>query len=67
MAEIKKNGGEAIFVQVDVAQAAQVEKMVRVAVETYGRLDVLFNNAGLTIQMQRDRCRGNLDSCVSQA
>lgn len=49
VAEIKKDGGEAIFVQVDVAQAAQVEKMVQVAVETYGRLDVLFNNAGLTI------------------
>lgn len=49
VAEIKKNEGEAIFVQVDVSQAAQVEKMVRAAVETYGRLDVLFNNAGLTL------------------
>ncbi|MFN8453116.1 MAG: SDR family oxidoreductase [Anaerolineae bacterium] len=49
VAEIKKNEGEAIFAQVDVSQAAQVEKMVRAAVETYGRLDVLFNNAGLTL------------------
>jgi NAD(P)-dependent dehydrogenase (short-subunit alcohol dehydrogenase family) len=48
-AEIKANGGEAVFVRVDVSQAAEVEQTVRVAVETYGRLDILFNNAGLTL------------------
>lgn len=49
VAEIMANGGEAVFVRVDVAQAAEVERMVRAAVETYGRLDILFNNAGLTL------------------
>ncbi len=45
--EIGRTGGTAIFVKVDVSQPSQVEAMVREAVETYGRLDVLFNNAGI--------------------
>lgn len=49
VAEIRNEGGVAIFAQVDVSKAAQVEAMVRLAVETYGRLDILFNNAGLTL------------------
>src|SRR5712691_1406236 len=44
---IKAAGGEAAFVQTDVAQAAAVETMVKKAVETYGRLDCAFNNAGI--------------------
>jgi NAD(P)-dependent dehydrogenase (short-subunit alcohol dehydrogenase family) len=44
---IKDGGGEGIFVQTDVRVAAQVENMVNKAVETYGKLDVAFNNAGL--------------------
>ena len=47
--EIKANEGEAVFVQVDVSKAAEVEQMVQTAVEMYGRLDILFNNAGLTL------------------
>lgn len=43
---IKKQGGEATFVRADVSQAAEVEAMVKEAVETYGRLDCAFNNAG---------------------
>jgi len=44
---IKKAGGEAIFVKVDVSKAAEVEAMVNKAVEAYGRLDCTFNNAGI--------------------
>lgn len=43
---ITENGGEATFVQVDVTSAAQIEAMISKAVETYGRLDCSFNNAG---------------------
>ncbi|BAY87568.1 short chain dehydrogenase [Calothrix parasitica NIES-267] len=43
---IKKQGGEATFVRADVSQATEVEAMVKQAVETYGRLDCAFNNAG---------------------
>ncbi|PAU84100.1 short chain dehydrogenase [Halorubrum salipaludis] len=40
-------GGDAAFVEVDVADASSVERMVDVAVETYGSLDVAHNNAGI--------------------
>lgn len=43
---IKRSGGEAIFVAADVAQRAPVESAVKKSVETYGGIDVLFNNAG---------------------
>ncbi|MGH7965744.1 MAG: SDR family NAD(P)-dependent oxidoreductase, partial [Candidatus Binatia bacterium] len=43
---IKAAGGEAVFVKTDVAKAADVAAMVRQTVETYGRLDCAFNNAG---------------------
>ena len=43
---ITETGGEATFVQVDVSQATAVEAMISKTVETYGRLDCSFNNAG---------------------
>lgn len=50
---IKENGGEAIFVQTDVTNPELVENMVNLAVEQYGKLDILFNNAGVTIEEQK--------------
>ena len=47
VARIRGEGGEAVFVQVDVAESAEVERMVRTTVETFGGVDVLFNNAGV--------------------
>jgi NAD(P)-dependent dehydrogenase (short-subunit alcohol dehydrogenase family) len=46
---IKRNGGEAIFVETDVSKAAAVEKMVQTTIDTYGKIDILFNNAAVTI------------------
>jgi NAD(P)-dependent dehydrogenase (short-subunit alcohol dehydrogenase family) len=46
--EIRQAGGEALFVRTDVAQAAEVEALVRQTVATYGRLDCAFNNAGIS-------------------
>ena len=46
-ARVREEGGEAVFVPVDVADSGQVERMVRCAVEAFGRVDVLFNNAGV--------------------
>jgi len=44
---VKTAGGEAVFVETDVSQAASVEAMVQAAVDTYGRLDCAHNNAGV--------------------
>jgi NAD(P)-dependent dehydrogenase (short-subunit alcohol dehydrogenase family) len=45
--EIRSQGGEAFFVETDVAKSAQVEAAVRKTVEVFGRLDFAFNNAGI--------------------
>src|SRR5918996_3846000 len=45
--EIEGGGGEATFVHADVSSAYDAEGMVRYAVETYGGLHVLMNNAGI--------------------
>ena len=45
-AAIEAAGGEARFVATDVAEPAQVEAAVRVAVDAFGGLQVLYNNAG---------------------
>ena len=44
---IKQQGGEAIFIKTDVSKAQDVQKMVKAAVDAYGRLDVLYNNAAV--------------------
>lgn len=45
--EIVANGGEATFVEADVSESSDFRNLVETAVETYGSLDVLFNNAGI--------------------
>lgn len=44
---IKDAGGEATFVKADVSKASEVEAMVAKVIETYGRIDCAFNNAGI--------------------
>lgn len=44
---IRATGGEALFVHTDVSDAASVQALVTAAVESYGRIDVAFNNAGI--------------------
>ena len=46
--KIKENGGEAIFVKTDVAKLADHEALVAATLGTYGRLDIVFNNAGVS-------------------
>jgi NAD(P)-dependent dehydrogenase (short-subunit alcohol dehydrogenase family) len=43
----KAAGGEAIFVQSDVSKSADVQALVKKTVDTFGRLDIAFNNAGI--------------------
>lgn len=44
---INRAGGEATFIKCDVSRAGEVEAMIDTCVQTYGRLDYAFNNAGI--------------------
>jgi NAD(P)-dependent dehydrogenase (short-subunit alcohol dehydrogenase family) len=46
---IRRTGGQAILVEADVSAAADVERMVGTTLATYGRIDILVNNAAVTI------------------
>jgi len=44
---IKGAGGEASFVEVDVSKSADIQRMINTAIDKYGRIDILYNNAGI--------------------
>ncbi|MCM3609927.1 SDR family oxidoreductase [Planococcus sp. MERTA32b] len=46
-AENLKSSGEAAFVKVDVASEESVENMIKFAVDTFGTVDIIVNNAGI--------------------
>jgi short-subunit dehydrogenase len=46
-ARLQDEGGEAIAVPVDIVNADDVDNMVKTAIDLYGRIDILFNNAGI--------------------
>jgi 3-oxoacyl-[acyl-carrier protein] reductase len=48
VAAITENGGSAIALQADVADADQVDALVKATMDKWGRVDVLVNNAGIT-------------------
>jgi NAD(P)-dependent dehydrogenase (short-subunit alcohol dehydrogenase family) len=45
---VAKAGGTAIFVHTDVTQASSIQTMLGKTIDTYGRLDCAFNNAGIS-------------------
>ncbi|KAI9703043.1 MAG: putative secondary metabolism biosynthetic enzyme [Bogoriella megaspora] len=47
---IRKEGGQSIFVKADVGEPSEMENLVKEAVETFGRVDVMVNNAGIAIE-----------------
>ena len=47
-------GGDAFFMKVNVASWSETEQMVGKAVEQFGRLDILFNNAGISLPHRLD-------------
>jgi NAD(P)-dependent dehydrogenase (short-subunit alcohol dehydrogenase family) len=53
---LREGGGRAIAVRADVADAAQAARLIEATIAEYGRIDVLVNNAGITI----DRTLKNL-------
>jgi NADP-dependent 3-hydroxy acid dehydrogenase YdfG len=55
--ELTGRGGKAIAVTTDVTQCDQVKKLVDAAVQAYGRIDVMINNAGLMPQAPLERLK----------
>lgn len=45
--EINQNGGDTVFVKTDVRDRVQVDALVQTAIDRFGRLDILINNAGV--------------------
>ncbi len=45
--EIRTQRGKAIYVSTDVSKTESVKRMIEIAIDEYGKLDVLFNNAGV--------------------
>jgi citronellol/citronellal dehydrogenase len=50
VAEIRQAGGEALAVKCDVTDHEQVRAMVQTTMAAYGRIDVLVNNAAITLR-----------------
>jgi 3-oxoacyl-[acyl-carrier protein] reductase len=46
--EINATGGEAVAIQADVSQSAEVDSLIKQTLDKFGRIDVLVNNAGIT-------------------
>jgi NAD(P)-dependent dehydrogenase (short-subunit alcohol dehydrogenase family) len=64
---IKDTGGQAHFIQVDVSKATDIERMVKTTVEVFGRVDVLYNNAGIqgAIAPVAEFSEGDWDSIIN--
>lgn len=46
-AGIRENGGKAVAVKADVSNESDVKHFIQTAIDTYGQIDILFNNAGI--------------------
>ncbi len=47
VSEIEQEGGEAVYIRTNVASLTDMQKLAQFALEQYGRIDVLVNNAGV--------------------
>lgn len=62
--EIRAAGGEALAVQTDVSQNAQVKNLIETAIAAYGHIDILFNCAG--VGNSSPYCMGDLKDTPEQ-
>ena len=58
---ISDAGGEAFYVHADISQEADCDNMVRAAEERFGKLNVLFNNAGISHAQDDDAINTTVD------
>jgi NAD(P)-dependent dehydrogenase (short-subunit alcohol dehydrogenase family) len=54
VSEIKAAGGKAVYVRADVSKAADCEAMIAAAEREFGKLNILFNNAGVMLSDDDD-------------
>ena len=63
--QIGAAGGDAIYVHTDVTSADDVQSMVNTTINSYGGLDVLFNNAGIAMRLAvADLPEEDWDRCI---
>src|SRR5919109_4443900 len=55
---IKREGGEAVFANIDVSKQLDCDRMIATALETFGDLDILYNNAGGGISKKNHEHKG---------
>lgn len=72
LAEIQAAGGEALWIACDVRKAAEARRAVQWTEREFGRLDILFNNAGIilrknVIEMSEEEWDNNLDTNLKSA
>lgn len=58
--QVQAEGGSARAVQCDVSDEAAVNEVVQIAVNAFGRLDIIYNNAGITIEPTPGKTRPSL-------
>jgi NAD(P)-dependent dehydrogenase (short-subunit alcohol dehydrogenase family) len=63
-ASIRSSGGDSLYVEADASSASDVERAIGAARASYGRLDVLFNVAGIS---GRSRGDGPAAECTEEA
>ncbi len=64
---IEEDGGEAIYVGCDVTKQEQVRDLIKAAVDRFGRLDIMFNNAGIYRggKITHEFTEEDLDACFN--
>lgn len=69
---VEAAGGRGMVYQADVAQAEDCEKLIKVAIDNFGKVDILINNAGITrdnivARMKHDEWQAVLDTNLTGA
>jgi len=72
LVKVEAAGGQGLVVRADVADAADCEKLIRAALDKFGKVDILVNNAGITrdnivARMKQEEWQSVLDTNLSGA
>lgn len=64
--QIRAAGGDSIYIRADVTSADDIQGMVSATISNYGKLDVLFNNAGIAMRLAvADLPEEDWDRCIA--